>query len=140
MGLDLLQIFNLTKCPARKSLRRVNRAGSTITFCKHCRAAVFLPDEDSLLRSSPTEFAQCSDDAVPGCRDFAARLPQARFDCLAPQTETFSAPGDGDVKHGFNLPEVFIQRPAEIGKALIVNRRKGNFGRLWFQRRSKASH
>ena len=59
--------------------------------------------------------------------------------CLATQTEMFSAPGDRDIKHGFNLPEVFIQRPAEIREALVVDRGKGNFDRLWFQRRSEAS-
>ena len=53
---------------------------------------------------------------------------------LAPQTEMFSPPGDGDIKYGFNLPEVFIQRPAEVGKTLVIGRRKGNFGRLGFQR------
>jgi hypothetical protein len=58
---------------------------------------------------------------------------------LATQTEMLPAPGDGHVKHGFNLPEVFIQRPAEIGKALIIDWGKGNFSRLWFQGRGEAS-
>jgi hypothetical protein len=40
----------------------------------------------------------------------------------------FAATGDADVQCGFDLAQVFVQRAAEIGKSVVVDGGKADFG------------
>src|SRR6266480_4853951 len=48
--------------------------------------------------------------------------------------ETLAAARDRDVQRGLDLPEVLVQRPAQIGEALVVDRREDEFQRTGLQR------
>ncbi len=131
MRLNLLQIFNLAGCPAPQIIASCQAARVPLSPLHHRRAAVFCMTrihrfDQAQLNLLDAQMMLCL--AVEILQYFCRKRGLA---CLTPQTEMFSAPGDGDIKHGFNLPEVFIQRPAEIGKALVVDRGKRNFDRVW---------
>lgn len=74
----------------------------------------------------------------------AVKIPQ-HFRCelglgrFATQIEMFSTPCDGDIQRGFDLLEVFVQCPAQVGKALVIGWRKRNFDGMGFQRCNKTS-
>ena len=48
----------------------------------------------------------------------------------------FTPARNSDVQYGFDLPEIFVQNPAQIGKALVIDWGKGNFDGLGFQPKS----
>src|SRR5579871_703375 len=45
---------------------------------------------------------------------------------------------NSDVKHGFDLPEVFVQHSTQIGKALVIGRGKRKLDGLGFQPKSSS--
>src|SRR5689334_15288152 len=53
------------------------------------------------------------------------------------QGEMIAATGNGNIEYGFDLPEVFIQRSAQVGKTLVIGWREGKFERAGFQRPCK---
>ena len=51
----------------------------------------------------------------------------AGFFRRASEREVFAAARDGDFAGVFDLPQVFIQRAAQIGQPLVIDRGKGYF-------------
>ena len=49
--------------------------------------------------------------------------------------KAFVTPANGHVKTGFDLPDVFIQRPAQIGELVVVDRCQRKVDRLALRRR-----
>ena len=82
-----------------------------------------------LSSSIRPSWISSTDSVVPGQRvEHLQRLGGARrLRRFATQREALAAPGDDDIERGFDLAQILVERAAQIGQLVVVDRREHEF-------------
>lgn len=124
--LDVLQVLDLARCAAVQfglagdQLRAVDRAVGAARNAADRRIEKF--DQAELNFINRQRLARQGVEVLQGI------CGQPGF--LAQNGKSLVAPADRHVEAGFDLPDVLVQRPAEIGQLGVVDRRQRDFDRL----------